>query len=213
MHMFFIRHAESIANARGQWQGQLDYELSSEGIEQSRSLGKMFESSGLQPTRIYTSPLSRAYKTAEICFPNEKIVSIEDLQEGGAGVFSGKTMADIEEEYPDIAAEFQTTKNFNIVPGAESRYDIRRRASTIVDFLIKGHSDNDCVVVFTHSGLLMYIISVLVGMNRVWVLRIPNTGVFEFIIDPDRWTVGDSKQGSVSRFQIMKFADISHLVK
>ena len=98
------------------------------------------------------------------------------------------------------------------MPGAESRYDIRMRASTVVDFLIIGHNDNEQVVVFTHSGLLMYIISVLVGMNRVWVLRIPNTSVFEFILDPDKWASGDSKQGSVSRFQIVKFADISHLV-
>ena len=212
MHLIFVRHAQSVANARGEWQGQLDYELSSEGIEQSHALAKMFGLTKLQPTKIYTSPLSRACRTAEICFPDEKIIPIGDLQEGGAGVFSGKTTVEIETEYPDIAAEFQATRNFNIVPGAESRYDLRRRAATVVDFLVKGHSDNDRVVVFTHSGLLMYIVSILTGMNRVWVLRIPNTGVFELILDPDKWTSGDSKEGGISKFQIKKFADVSHLV-
>ena len=211
MRLLFVRHAESVANAKGQWQGQLDYELSNNGVEQCFSLAKMFDVSDFQPTRIYTSPLSRAYKTAKICFPEKKIITIEDLQEGDAGVFSGKTMKEIENEYPDIATEFQISRNFNIVPGAESRYDLRNRASNIVDFLVKGHSNVDSVVAFTHSGLLMYIISVLIGMNRVWVLRIPNTGVFEFFIDSDKWSSGDIKQGSVSGFQIIKFADVSHL--
>ena len=134
MQIVFVRHGQSTANAEGRWQGQLDYELSEEGRKQSELLRDRFLSEAFLPNFVYSSPLIRALETAEIALPDANLIQIDDLKEGGAGIFEGKNMDEIHVEYPEIALEFQRTKNFNSVPGAESRYDFRKRAEKVVDF-------------------------------------------------------------------------------
>lgn len=218
MQIVFVRHGQSIANAEGRWQGQLDYELSEEGRKQSELLRDRFISEEFLPNFVYSSPLIRALETAEIVLPDSNIIKIDDLKEGGAGIFEGKNMDEIHAEYPEIALEFQRTKNFNSVPGAESRYDLRKRAEKAVDFLVKGHDKNEKIVVFTHSGFLMFIVAVVMGTNRIWTLRIPNTSIFDFRIDPGSWDMKNSfintGTGSLQQFglfEIRRFADAIHL--
>ena len=208
MQIVFVRHGQSTANAEGRWQGQLDYELSEEGRKQSELLRDRFLSEAFLPNFVYSSPLIRALETAEIALPDANLIQIDDLKEGGAGIFEGKNMDEIHAEYPEIALEFQRTKNFNSVPGAESRYDFRKRAEKVVDFLVKGHDKNEKIVVFTHSGFLMFIVAVLMGTNRIWTLRIPNTSIFDFRIDPGSW---DMKTPSLQVRRLYNSLDCSKL--
>ena len=219
MQIVFVRHGQSTANAEGRWQGQLDYELSEEGRKQSELLRDRFLSEAFLPNFVYSSPLIRALETAEIALPDTNLIQIDDLKEGGAGIFEGKNMDEIHVEYPEIALEFQRTKNFNSVPGAESRYDFRKRAEKVVDFLVKGHDKNEKIAVFTHSGFLMFIVAVIIGTNRIWTLRIPNTSIFDFRIDPGSWDMknsfintGTSSLQQFGSFEIRRFADAIHLV-
>ena len=209
-----MRHGQSVANAQGRWQGQLDYELSQEGEIQAEKLKQRFITEKFAPDLIYASPLKRALRTAEITFPEKKVFTIDDLKEGGAGGFEGKTMDELRVEYPEAVATFERTKTFNTVPESESRYELRKRAKTAVDFFIKGHNHDDEMAIFTHSGTMMFIIAVIMGTSRVWSLRIPNTSVFDFRIDPNAWDtvdpIGGMRQGARS-FEIRRFADSTHL--
>ena len=184
MRVVIVRHGQSVANAEGRWQGQLDFDLSAEGRRQAELLRGRFKEEKFDPRFVYASPLRRALGTAEIVMPAKRIITLDDLKEGGAGIFEGKTMDEIRKEYPEVAQEFQRTGSFNSVPNAESRFDFRKRAQTVVDFIVKGHNKDDEIVAFTHSGLMMFITAVIMGTNRVWALRIPNTSVFDFRIDP-----------------------------
>ena len=60
----------------------------------------------------------------------------------------------------------------------------------------------------------MYLMAVIMGTSRVWSLRIPNTAVFDFRIDPNSWDtvnpIGGVRQGAGS-FEIRRFAYASHL--
>ena len=214
MRIVIVRHGQSVANAQGRWQGQLDYELSQEGEIQAEKLKQRFITEKFAPDLIYASPLKRALRTAEITFPEKKVFTIDDLKEGGAGVFEGKTMDELRVEYPEAVATFERTKTFNTVPESESRYELRKRAETAVEFFIKGHNHDDEMAVFTHSGTMMFIIAVIMGTSRVWSLRIPNTSVFDFRVDPNAWDtvdpIGGMRQGARS-FEIRRFADSTHL--
>ena len=64
---------------------------------------------------------------------------------------------------------------------------------------------------YSHSGFLVHLVGVILGTNRVWNLRIPNTAIFDFEIDPDNWDVSNSMNTDRRRFQINRFADASHL--
>ncbi|MDC0035221.1 histidine phosphatase family protein [Chloroflexi bacterium] len=211
MRLILIRHAQSLANAQGRWQGTMDFDLSVDGISQSQKLHERLMGEELRPSHIYSSPLTRAYKTAEISLPQRVIHKISDLRENDAGVFSGKTSEELSSEYAVIYEEFRRSRNFDLVPEAETRYQIRRRAETVVAFLIKGHNSKDFVIGYSHSGFLVHLISVILGTNRVWNMRIPNTAIFDFEIDTDNWDVSSSMTSGVKNFQINRFADDSHL--
>ena len=78
MRIVIVRHGQSVANAQGRWQGQLDYELSVEGQTQAEKLKERFIMEKFTPDLIYSSPLKRALRTAEITFPEKKVFTIDD---------------------------------------------------------------------------------------------------------------------------------------
>ncbi len=208
MKLTIIRHAESVGNFEGRWQGHQDFPLSDSGIQQAQKLHKSFVNSQLSPSYVYSSPLSRTLSTAEIAFPNYKIITISDLIERDTGIFSGKTALDIKQQFPEIAEQFAVTKDLNFVPEAENKYDLMKRANKVIDFLIKGHNQSDEIVVFSHGGIMIYLIAVILGTNRIWKTKILNTSIFEFEIDSDNWMGSNNLS---SDFEILKFSDLNHL--
>ena len=64
----------------------------------------------------------------------------------------------------------------------------------------------------------MFIVAVIMGTNRIWALRIPNTSIFDFRIDPGSWDMknsfintGTSSLQQFGSFEIRRFADAIHL--
>ncbi|MEW6636961.1 MAG: histidine phosphatase family protein, partial [Actinomycetota bacterium] len=64
LEIILVRHGQSTANASGVWQGQMEFPLSDEGRHQARLAGRALAEKRLDA--IYSSPLSRAFETAEI---------------------------------------------------------------------------------------------------------------------------------------------------
>src|SRR4051794_39096147 len=94
--VILIRHGQSTANASGVWQGQLDFPLSYQGRLQAVHAGRALK--GANISDIYSSPLSRAFETAEIvareaAFSGE-VVPMPDLIERHGGVLEGYTWAE-----------------------------------------------------------------------------------------------------------------------
>lgn len=65
-HITFLRHAESVGNAEGYFQGQSDFPLTDLGREQARALAARWQEEDRRFDRIIASPLSRTRETAEI---------------------------------------------------------------------------------------------------------------------------------------------------
>lgn len=62
----FLRHAESVGNAEGYYQGQQDFPLTKRGVNQVKRLISRWQSDGTRIDQVLTSPLQRAEKTAEM---------------------------------------------------------------------------------------------------------------------------------------------------
>ena len=211
MNLVMVRHAQSVANAENRWQGQMDYPLSKQGYKESESLKNKFETEGFAPTMVYSSPLERAMCTARIAFPKTTVVTIEDLKEEDIGVFSGKTHEEVQRDYSVIAEEFTRSGNLDVIPGSESKGDLDKRAANVINFLVKGHNNEDEIVDFTHGGIMIPLINRLLQTRETWRINIPNGAVFQFIIDVDVWgranSAGENKEG----FSISQFAYTGHL--
>lgn len=212
MRLILVRHGETLANAEGRIQGQLRgmFPLAPEGRAQAEKLREKLLAEGLQPTRVYASPLERAAETAEILASGWP-VSVEhwdDLMEHGLGVASGLTMTEVAERFPEIDRE---RPDFWKIEGAEPLEGRRARAERVVAALLARHSDDDVVVAVCHGGILQNILAVLLGTSRTWGLHIRNTAVFDFTLDLGMWDEGGESLLDHTYWRINKFNDASHL--
>ena len=118
MVTFYVaRHGQNQDNANGILNGHRDLPLTAIGEEQAGILGNQIKEKNLKFDAVYTSPLQRASKTAEIvCGIIEHTTPpiIEaDLIERDFGIMSGKRTSDIESFCsPDTIVKTETITYF-----------------------------------------------------------------------------------------------------
>lgn len=66
MNIYLIRHAQTAKNRQKLLQGRSDEPLNETGEEQSRKAGVFFRAQGIHFDRIWSSPLVRSVRTAQI---------------------------------------------------------------------------------------------------------------------------------------------------
>ncbi|MDX1961806.1 MAG: histidine phosphatase family protein [Pirellulales bacterium] len=127
MILYLIRHGESVSNAAGRIQGQLDIPLSDLGQRQSAALARYLSQIPLDA--VISSPLRRAAETAAPIAASQGLsVRYEPLlREIHAGVFQGLLWSEISERYPDYAAPWLGQEPDFIIPGGESRRQLQTR--------------------------------------------------------------------------------------
>lgn len=143
-NLYFVRHGQSEANATKTLAGWQDSPLTDKGLEQAERLGDNLASGEKKFDYIITSPLQRAYKTAEILaahlhFPSEKIIIDDAVKERGGGKLEGRLRR---ETYDYSEAEA-------VVLGAEPFEDFVARVST---FWQKVQQLEGSVLLVSHSG-------------------------------------------------------------
>lgn len=156
--LLLVRHGQSTANAKGVWQGQLDYPLSDEGLRQaalaSRALARMpFDA-------LYSSPLARAFQTAEIIARRASfvggIVPVRGLTERAGGVLEGLTWDEQERRNPDFVRKFTSLPEEErwSMAGAETDEDVMARFEQAMEEIRSRHPEGARIVVVSHGGAM-----------------------------------------------------------
>ena len=213
MRLVFVRHGETHANAGERLQGRDDTELSPTGRGQVEKLSSRLEDEGFSPTHVYSSPLRRAAQTADILTRPWPVVAEpwDDLMEHDIGVVSGMTWEEIFEKYPQLDREREASRGLEGVEGAEPLAQRRARAHRVVDAVLERHDNGDVVLLVTHGGILQHLLAELLGTARTWGSWTPNTALFEFTIDLDRWSMDGDTLLSTAFWRIERFKDTAHL--
>lgn len=146
-----VRHALSVWNAEGRWQGQADPPLSEQGESQARAAA-----GAVGPVElVVSSDLERARRTAAILAPGVRHVTDPVLREFDVGAWSGCTRAEIEATWGDQLALFDAGR-LESPPGGERRADFEvrvRAAATRVAELVASHGAAATLVV-SHGGVV-----------------------------------------------------------
>jgi broad specificity phosphatase PhoE len=153
-----IRHGQSTANATGIWQGQMEFPLSEEGRIQAHQVGKAL--AGERFDGIYSSPLGRAFETAEIIvretnFPGA-VVPVEGLTERRGGLLEGTTYAEREARNPELMNKFlelPEEERWRLV-GAETDEEILHRFERALSDIRARHASGARLVVVSHGGVM-----------------------------------------------------------
>lgn len=153
--IYLARHGQDEDNAKGILNGQRDTPLTSLGLEQAQILAKKIKELGLYVDKIFSSPLKRAYKTAEIvadALVVEKPEKLNLLIERDFGVMTGQPVKDVERMCAPNIIKSDPVVYFLSPDGAETFPDLLMRAQKILSWLKKNCSNKDILLV-THGDI------------------------------------------------------------
>lgn len=156
--LVLVRHGQSTANARGVWQGQMEFPLSEEGRVQARAAGRALAREPFDG--LYSSPLSRAFETARIIrdeagFPGDP-VPVPGLSERKGGLLEGLTWSEQERRNPELARKFleiPEEERWALV-GAETDEEVLARFEEAISSIGGRHPEGSRIVVFSHGGVM-----------------------------------------------------------
>jgi broad specificity phosphatase PhoE len=165
--LLLVRHGQSTANAKGIWQGQMEFPLSERGRAQASLAGLAL--SGEQFEGLYSSPLSRAFETAEIIrdrtgFAGE-VVPVDGLSERYGGILQGHTWAEQEQRNPELAKKFLAIPEEErwALVGAETDEEVIARFEDALSSIRVLHPGGARIVVVSHGGVMRAFLRKLFG--------------------------------------------------
>jgi len=143
--IYIVRHGQTEFNVAGKYGGRIDVQLNEKGINQAYELREILKN--IKFDFVFSSPLKRALKTAEIICNNE-IIKDKRIIERNNGDLEGKLKTEIL-EFPDFNDPNETRYNI------ENIVDFRNR---IYDFFveIKEKYRGKNILVVTHAGVGIY---------------------------------------------------------
>jgi probable phosphoglycerate mutase len=153
--LLLVRHGQTTWNAERRWQGWADAPLSELGERQA--LDAAAHLAGFGFTRACASDLQRARRTAELIVGADglglgvEVVLEPGLRERNVGAFSGHTMDEILERWPECFDP--ETKRLLQVPEGESDDDLfARTVPALIDLALRFPDDR--LLVVSHGGVI-----------------------------------------------------------
>ena len=165
--LLLVRHGQSTANARGIWQGQMEFPLSEEGRQQAVRAGQALVGEDLRA--VYASPLARAFETAGIIARESgfggEVVPIPGLMERHGGILEGHTWEEQKQMNPDFAEKFLSIPEEErwSLAGAETDEEVMSRFAKAIAGIRARHPDGGRIVVVSHGGAMRAFLRDLFG--------------------------------------------------
>jgi glucosyl-3-phosphoglycerate phosphatase len=163
--LVLLRHGQTDYNVAGRMQGHLDSVLTADGRAQAVAVAP--DIAKVAPDRLISSDLSRARDTAEqvsgAC--GLPVVLDQRLRETHLGEWQGRTVTEIEQDYPGAIAAWRSDPTW-APPGGESRVDVVRRSRPVVEELDEELADapRATAVLVAHGGLIAGLVCGLLAL-------------------------------------------------
>ena len=181
------RHGQTDFNAAGRLQGQSDIELNETGERQAVEAAPHI--ARLSPTRIISSPLQRAMRTAEVLadLSGLPVEPDERLQERSFGLWEGLTQEEIEEGWPAAFRAWRQGEEPEGI-GADTRREVGERVAASLREAAAGLDEDGVLVAVAHGAAITLGLTHLLDLdsqswfglsgldNCAWALVGPNPG-------------------------------------
>lgn len=179
--IYLVRHCQALGNVSKRFQGQTDGDITDIGRHQLECLEARFK--GVHVDKIYSSPLKRAYLTAEAigrgCGVSEVIVD-NGLIEINGGNLENHTVDEMNEIDPEQTKNWFSTFHLFSPAGGESTAHVYHRMYDTVSRLAE-ENDGKIIAIASHGCAIRCLMCAIKGLpiekiydNVGWV---DNTGV------------------------------------
>jgi len=151
--IIFLRHGETDWNREKRIQSRQDIPLNSTGKNQARRSAAALKKEKI--CAVYSSPLSRAFDTAEIIADRHRVPVRTDarLIEISHGQWSGKKESWLIKQYPEKYKKWKKAPWKHLPPEAESWQELKKRMAAFLSDIKKAHSGEKILVV-SHRGAI-----------------------------------------------------------
>ena len=168
----FIRHGDIEETLKGKYIGTTDVPLSEEGKSKLVEYDSKYIYPGTQV--VFTSPLKRCTETAQIIYPQQTPLVIDQLSECCFGEWERKSADDLKDD--EIFNKWLAGSADVKPPRGESGADFTRRVCMIFEQIVEGlmKTGNTEAVVITHGGVIM---------NLLAVYGLPQAKPFDWMMD------------------------------
>jgi probable phosphoglycerate mutase len=150
--IYFVRHGESEANLLHEISNRgFKHGLTERGFQQVNQLARSLH--GIPFAQIYTSPIKRAFQTAEILSQALKVpLGITPaLREFDCGELEGKSGPESWVIFDQVVQQWQEGNWDAHIPGGESHFDIQARFIPFIEALIQTDMHENILLV-GHGG-------------------------------------------------------------
>ena len=192
--IIFLRHGQALNNTKRVLAGRTPgIALTETGIEQAERIGKFLKPFNI--SKIYSSPIERAKKTAEIVAKHNSLDLILDdrLIELDMGKFTGMPYDEIFKQHGNVFLKFYDGELEIAHNGVETFSQVKNRVLSIIDHVLKEHK-NENVLLVTHMDPIKAMISTIMDANA--------KSMYELIIENASLTVFKEHEEKLSLFAI-----------
>lgn len=161
--LVLVRHGETVWHEEGRYAGTTDISLSPRGLQQAADLGRWARQA--RPSALWASPLGRTQATAAPAARATGLPVRTDprLRELDFGEAEGRTLAEIEEAFPDALEHFLRDPVAGHLPSGEPPGEAADRAVACFEEIAATH-EGERVLVVLHTTLLRLALCRLLGL-------------------------------------------------
>jgi len=186
-----VRHGQTEWNRVERFRGQADVPLDATGLAQAEATARRIAAEWA-PAAVYSSPLSRAVKTAEAIarqfgLPVQTHRGLADID---YGQWQGLTPDEARERWPEMVDAWYRTPETAQIPGGETLNNLRVRTMEAVRELAARHQGKTIVLV-GHTVVNRAILLGVLGLrnHRFWRLRQDTCAINVLEVDSDDSTL------------------------
>jgi len=160
-NLVLVRHGETVWHAENRYAGVSDVALTPRGEEQAGQLAAWARNAGL--AAVWSSPLSRARRTAEACAVDVPLEVDARLRELDFGEGEGLTSAEMTQRFPEARAAFLDDPAAHPLPGGEDPVAAANRFTECLQEIAANLPDGRVLVV-AHSSAIRLALCRLIGV-------------------------------------------------
>lgn len=164
MKLYFIRHGETTYSKVGGYCGNLDPDLTEDGMKMAQQFANTYATLGWEA--VYVSPMTRTQATARpICKATGITPQLRDgLREIAYGKWEGMSPDEVNEKFHDDYIRWLTDPGWNAPIGGERGVDLARRSSDVLREIQERH-DSGNVLVVSHKATIRVMLCSLLGID------------------------------------------------
>jgi broad specificity phosphatase PhoE len=164
LKIYFLRHGETSYSKTGAYCGELDAELTPEGVQMAEAFAEAYRS--VPWTAVYVSPKKRTIATAK---PLCEALGLEmqlraGLEEIHYGKWEDQSVDYVKQHYWDDYIHWLTEPAWNPPTGGETSVQIATRAAPVITEIQEKHPEGNVLVV-SHKATIRILLCGLLGID------------------------------------------------